>query len=60
MTVAVTLFGVLELYKQGELTWKQDQPFGEIVIQACRAEPRSALGEAAPAEGAAAPAEGAA
>ena len=34
VTVAVTLFGVLELYKCGELTWRQDQPFGEIVIEA--------------------------
>jgi segregation and condensation protein A len=33
-TVAVTLFAVLELYKQGELTWTQDQPFGEIEIAA--------------------------
>jgi segregation and condensation protein A len=31
-TVAVTLFAVLELYKQGELTWAQEEPFGEIVI----------------------------
>ena len=39
VTVAVTLFAVLELYKQGELTWTQDEPFGEITI-----EPRSANG----------------
>jgi segregation and condensation protein A len=47
VTVAVTLFGVLELYKQGELTWRQDQPFGEIVIEAVRAgrEPARAVGE---------------
>jgi segregation and condensation protein A len=32
VTVAVTLFAVLELYKQGELTWTQDAPFGEITI----------------------------
>ena len=32
VTVAVTLFSLLELYKQGELTWAQDQPFGEIQI----------------------------
>jgi segregation and condensation protein A len=32
VTVAVTLFAVLELYKQGELTWSQDVPFGEILI----------------------------
>ena len=34
VTVAVTLFAVLELYKQGELTWTQEQPFGEITIRA--------------------------
>jgi segregation and condensation protein A len=47
VTVAVTLFGVLELYKQGELTWRQDQPFGEIVIEAVRAgqEPARAVRE---------------
>jgi segregation and condensation protein A len=32
ITVAVTLFAVLELYKQGELTWVQDEPFQEIRI----------------------------
>ena len=32
MTVAVTLFALLELYKQGELTWHQEEPFGEIEI----------------------------
>jgi segregation and condensation protein A len=34
VTVAVTLFAVLELYKQGELTWTQEQPFEEIRINA--------------------------
>jgi segregation and condensation protein A len=34
VTVAVTLFALLELYKQGELTWEQDEPFGEIEIAA--------------------------
>jgi segregation and condensation protein A len=34
MTVAVTLFAVLELYKQGELTWTQEEPFAEIRIEA--------------------------
>jgi segregation and condensation protein A len=33
-TVAVTLFSLLELYKQGELTWAQDAPFGEIQVHA--------------------------
>ena len=34
MTVAVTLFSLLELYKQGELTWAQDAPFAEIQVHA--------------------------
>jgi len=34
VTIAVTLFAVLELYKQGELSWTQDEPFGEITIEA--------------------------
>jgi segregation and condensation protein A len=34
VTVAVTLFAMLELYKQGELTWEQDEPFGAITIAA--------------------------
>jgi segregation and condensation protein A len=33
VTVAVTLFAVLELYKQGELTWTQDEPFGDITLE---------------------------
>jgi segregation and condensation protein A len=36
VTVAVTLFALLELYKQGEATWTQEQPFGEIQIDAVR------------------------
>ena len=32
VTVAVTLFGLLELYKQGEATWIQDGTFAEIHI----------------------------
>jgi len=42
VTVAVTLFAVLELYKQGELTWQQDEPFGEITIAAPAAAARVA------------------
>ncbi len=34
VTVAVTLFALLELYKQGEATWTQDEPFGAIEIAA--------------------------
>jgi segregation and condensation protein A len=36
MTVAVTLFALLELYKQGEADWTQDTAFGGISIQAVR------------------------
>jgi segregation and condensation protein A len=34
VTIAVTLFALLELYKQGEATWTQQVPFGEIAIAA--------------------------
>ena len=42
MTVAVTLFALLELYKRGEVSWQQAQPFGEITI-----EPGAAAGNGA-------------
>ncbi len=32
VTVAVTLFALLELYKQGEVTWAQEEAFGDIAI----------------------------
>ena len=32
MTVAVTLFALLELYKRGEVDWSQPETFGEISI----------------------------
>jgi segregation and condensation protein A len=32
MTVAVTLFALLELYKRGEADWEQDGSFGEIAV----------------------------
>jgi segregation and condensation protein A len=38
VTVCVTLFALLELYKQGEATWSQDEPFGEIEIRPGAAE----------------------
>jgi segregation and condensation protein A len=34
VTVAVTLFALLELYKRGEATWVQERPFGEITVRA--------------------------
>ena len=33
MTVAVTLFALLELYKRGEAGWEQRESFGEISVQ---------------------------
>jgi segregation and condensation protein A len=36
VTVAVTLYALLELYKQGELTWSQQQPFATITIDSLR------------------------
>jgi len=39
VTVAVTLFALLELYKQGEATWTQERPFGEITIDPPRSAP---------------------
>ncbi|MGA2012615.1 MAG: ScpA family protein [Solirubrobacteraceae bacterium] len=33
VTVAVTLYALLELYKQGEATWVQDEPFAEILVE---------------------------
>jgi segregation and condensation protein A len=34
MTVAVTLFALLELYKLGEASWEQQDPFGDIAVHA--------------------------
>jgi segregation and condensation protein A len=34
MTVAVTLFALLELYKRGEADWSQQESFGEIAVRA--------------------------
>ena len=41
VTVAVTLFALLELYKQGEATWQQSESFGDIRIEAQAAPARS-------------------
>jgi segregation and condensation protein A len=35
VTVAVTLFALLELYKRGEASWEQSESFGEISVIAC-------------------------
>jgi len=42
MTVAVTLFALLELYKRGEAWWEQDESFGEIAVHAVTAAPARA------------------
>jgi segregation and condensation protein A len=38
VTIATTLFALLELHKQGEAVWRQDEPFGEITIAARQAD----------------------
>jgi segregation and condensation protein A len=47
MTVAVTLFALLELYKRGEADWEQGESFGEIDVR--RAFSHVALAAARPA-----------
>ena len=34
MTVCVTVFALLELYKSGEAAWEQEEPFGPITVTA--------------------------
>jgi segregation and condensation protein A len=41
VTIAVTLFALLEMYKQGEATWTQDEPFGEITIDPVASRPQA-------------------
>jgi segregation and condensation protein A len=45
ITVATTLFALLELHKRGEATWAQPEPFGEITVSG--REPASGSGERA-------------
>jgi segregation and condensation protein A len=42
MTVAVTLFALLELYKRGEAAWDQDECFGEISVHGAVAQQAAA------------------
>lgn len=45
LTVAVTVFALLELYKRGEAWWEQDENFGEIAVHATvAAQPRARAG----------------
>lgn len=46
VTVAVTVWALLELYKRGEATWEQAEPFGDIAITAVTVGP-SVAGRAA-------------
>ena len=39
MTVAVTVFALLELYKRGEAWWEQGENFGEIAVHAAGVTP---------------------
>jgi segregation and condensation protein A len=41
MTVAVTLFALLELYKLGEADWRQEESFGEVSVHAVAPPARS-------------------
>jgi segregation and condensation protein A len=34
VTVAVTVWALLELYKRGDATWEQSEPFGPITVHA--------------------------
>ena len=43
MTVAVTLFALLELYKRGEADWCQEESFGEVTVQAVGADATPSL-----------------
>jgi segregation and condensation protein A len=39
VTVAVTIWALLELYKRGEATWEQDEPFADIQVEALAERP---------------------
>ena len=34
VTVAMTLFALLDMHKRGEATWTQSKPFGDIEVTA--------------------------
>jgi segregation and condensation protein A len=42
VTVCVTVFALLELYKRGEAAWEQAEPFGEITVHGSQAEEAAA------------------
>jgi segregation and condensation protein A len=47
VTVAVTLFALLELYRRGEADWEQEESFGEIAVRRVPVQTRSAALEPA-------------
>jgi segregation and condensation protein A len=48
VTVAITLFALLELYKRGEAAWEQEESFGEIQVHALtETAPTAAVGAGA-------------
>ncbi|MGE5407662.1 MAG: segregation and condensation protein A [Syntrophothermus sp.] len=46
LTQAVTIFGLLELYRKGELTWEQREAFGPITVRKAAPEASSPEGGA--------------
>jgi segregation and condensation protein A len=44
VTVAVTIWALLELYKRGEATWQQAEPFEEITVEALAERPWDTVG----------------
>ncbi len=46
MTVAITVFALLELYKRGEASWEQGECFGEIHVHALAPPPAAVAGGA--------------
>ncbi len=47
LTVAITLYALLELYKRGEASWEQPEPFADIVVTSMAgagARPAAAVG----------------
>jgi segregation and condensation protein A len=47
VTVAVTVWALLELYKRGDATWEQDEPFGPITVRSTPAARDSSPAQAA-------------
>jgi segregation and condensation protein A len=43
MTVCITLYALLELYKRGEASWDQDEPFGDVTVTADAPAPAEAV-----------------